>query len=60
MKKKLTFLKPQMKYIDAIKNQLKIFNRQYFKKLLELEFKSNHLIITKKLKRVIKKVLLSV
>ena len=49
-----------MKYIDAIKNQLKIFNRQYFKKLLELEFKSNHLIITKKLKRVIKKVLLSV
>ena len=49
-----------MKYIDAIKNQLNIFNRQYFKKLLDLEFKSNHLIITEILKRVIKKVLLSV
>ena len=49
-----TFLKPWIKYTDTLKNQLE---NQLSKTLLELEFNSSHSIISKALKRVVKKLL---
>ena len=60
MKKILIFLKPYIKYTDTSKNQLKRYLIENIsKRLLELEFKSNHSIMSKAIKRVIKKVLSS-
>ena len=53
-KKIFTFLKPWIKYTDTLKNQLE---NQLSKTLLELEFNSSHSIISKALKRVVKKLL---
>ena len=46
-----------MKYTHTLKYQLKnLLKDKISKRLLELEFKSNHSIITKALKRVVEKV----
>ena len=55
MKKNLTFLKSSMKYTDIKKSTKKSLIDKISKRLLELEFKSNHSIITKALKRAVKK-----
>ena len=47
-----------MKYTNTLKNQLEnALIDKILKRLLELEFNSNHSIIIKALKRVVKKVL---
>ena len=47
-----------MKYTDTLKTKKSLIGK-ISKRLIEVKFKSNHSIITKTLKRVVKKVLLS-
>ena len=61
MKKILTKEDPEMKYTDTFKESTKksLINK-ISKILLELEFRSNHLIKSKRLKFIVKEILSSI